>query len=94
MNEFWTIFLMIGAVMWLFSRFGGSRRGPGCGRPRMEREPRRSESEDQMAERLTEMSARIDRLEEERDFYRDLLSSSRKLRQSEPESGRAESFRP
>jgi len=76
MSDFWTIF-GIAAAVWFFARFSGRR----CSGARREQEPVRSEAEDRMSERLAEMTARLDRLEEERDFYRDLLGSGTRLKQ-------------
>ncbi len=82
MNGPW-IFLLIFAAVWWIS----SRSGRGCGKARRNMEPEKSEVADWTAERLAEMSARLERLEEERDFYRDLLGSGTRFQKPvEPRS--------
>ena len=76
MSVFWTFFGIFAAV-WFLTRVSGR----GCGPRHRFDEPRRSERDDPTAERLAEMNARLERLEEERDFYRDLLGSGTRFRQ-------------
>jgi hypothetical protein len=86
------MFFVIFAAMWFLTR---GLSGRGCGPRRRFEERTRPEVEDRVSERLAEMSTRLERLEEERDFYRDLLGSSRRFRQPvEPGSDRTESLRP
>ena len=77
MNGMW-MFLIIFASIWLLTR---GLSGRACGPRHRFDEPRRSERDDPTAERLAEMNARLERLEEERDFYRDLLGSATRFRQ-------------
>ena len=76
MSVFWTFFGIFAAV-WFLTRVSGR----GCGSARRFDEPARSERDHQTTERLAELSARLERLEEERDFYRDLLGSGTRFRQ-------------
>jgi hypothetical protein len=92
MSGAWMFFVIFGSI-WLLTR---GLSGWGCGtRSRLGEEPHRRESENRLSEQLAEMSARLERLEEERDFYRDLLGSGTRFRQPvEPGSSRTESSRP
>jgi hypothetical protein len=86
------MFLIIFGSMWLLTRGLSGRR---CGTRGGFDEPGRRESESRVSEQLAEMSARLERLEEERDFYRDLLGSGTRFRQpAEPGGSRTESSRP
>lgn len=81
------VFIVFG-FFWFMAMFAGRRARWGYRhedfRRRRLRDREESETLDRINGLLTDMSARLDRIEEERDFYRELLGSGSRLRKDTP----------
>ena len=80
----WVLTMLIFFCVFGSMRAAGRRRGR-CGTDRVD-ESRRSEELGRITELLADMSTRLDRIEEERDFYRELMGSQTSFRSVGPPS--------